>query len=223
MTIDYAEIDTDTKIVEKPGVRQVTNEKSGGRYYQDCAPGDDRWPETDMKFTSVTEALRTGWPTSFEGAAKAFIANTVWERTAEIDAWRKNHDAAVKDAGTDAYLLEQAAQYRKDKLREIREYADQSLALAAARGTAVHSYIEDRLNGNIPDWECIVACRAETWIAAVDKFLEDCKPEVVLAEVTCFDRVNEVAGTCDAVVTLAPIEAFADLAGTWELDWKSRT
>ena len=45
------------------------------------------------------------------------------------------------------------------------------------------------------------------------------QPEVVLAEVVCFDRENAVAGTCDAVVRLF----FPGLEGLWEIDWKSRT
>lgn len=221
MTIDWdTQTDTGPTVREGKGWRQTTTEGNNGRrFYEDCAPADETFEATDIKFASVTEALRTGWPTSFEGATKAFIANNVWDNATDIASWRIQYDEAVKDAGTDTYLLEQAEQYRKDKLREIREYADQSLQLAAERGTAVHSYIEDRLNGNIPDWEYIVACRAETWIAAVDKFLQDCTPEVVLAEVVCFDRVNEVAGTCDAVVNLH----YPGLEGLWELDWKSRT
>lgn len=222
MTIDWdaKEADAGPTIREGIGWRQTTPEaKNQPRFYNDTAPADESHDETDAKFISVTEALRAGWPTDFTGSTKAFIANNVWDNAQDIASWYDAWRQAVADAGTDAYLLEQAEQYRKDKLREIREYADESLRLAADRGTAVHSYIEDRLNGNIPDWEYIVACRAETWIAAVDKFLADCTPKVVLAEVVCFDRVNEVAGTCDAVVELD----YPGLTGTWEIDWKSRT
>jgi len=211
-------IEYDTEVAEDtvrvgPNWRQVTP----------AAKNKARWYETPLhpgiKFTSVSEVLRSSWPSDFTGPAKAWVANGAWNDAEMIADWRRQYAQAVIDAGTDAYLLEQAEQFKKDKLAEIRAYADESLEQAADRGTAVHHYIEDRLNGDVPNWAEIEQAGAGPWIAAVEKFLADTTPEVVFAEVVCFDTEHEVAGTCDAIVRLH----HPELGGLWELDWKSRT
>lgn len=196
--IDHDDDGTEPTVRVGPGWRQTTpNAKNQPRFYEDTAPGDDRWEATDQRFISVTEALRAGFPTDFTGPTKWNQARWTWANRADL--LTKTED---------------------DMVRAMVDSSEVTLRQAADRGTAVHHYIEDRLNGKIPNWAEVVEAGAAPWIAAVEQFLRDCKPQVVLAEVVCFDREHEVAGTCDAVVTLDPIEKHADLAGTWELDWK---
>lgn len=194
---DQAEAEREPQVDVGPGWRRTTpTAKNQQRFYEDMAPGDETWPETDQQFTSVTEALRQGFPTDFTGPTKWNQARWTWANRTDL-----------------------LTKPESDAVKAMVDSSDVTLRQAADRGTAVHHYIEDRLNGQIPNWAELEEKGATPWIAAVEKFLAECSPEVVLAEVVCFDRENAVAGTCDAVVRLF----FPGLEGLWELDWKSRT
>jgi hypothetical protein len=98
--IDYdAEPESEPRIDTGPGWRRTTPvAKNQSRFYEDTAPGDDRWPATDARFTSVTEALRAAWPSDWTGPAKSNVAKGVWENAADIATWRAQYDQAVREA-----------------------------------------------------------------------------------------------------------------------------
>lgn len=100
--IDHDDDGTEPTVRTGNGWRQTTPKaKNQQRCYEDTAPGDDRFPQTDIKFTSVTEALRTGWPSDWTGPTKANIAKAVWENAEAIAAWRREYDEAVRDVADD--------------------------------------------------------------------------------------------------------------------------
>lgn len=196
MPIDH-DTDTPTDVVrEGPGWRQTTPPPNSnkGRTYLDCAPSDDRWEATDDEFTSMTAALRQGFPTDFTGPTKWNQARWTWANRTDLISKPENEaiDLMVQSSGI-------------------------TLNKAADRGTGMHSYLEDRLLGRDPDWEFLEQMGSLPWIAAAENFLVTEQPIPKLVEVVCFSRQEMIAGMCDAVLEL-PKRGWS-LA---EIDYKSR-
>lgn len=206
MPLDHSVITYEAPVVrEGPGWRQHTPcTQHRLRCYEDCAAADATWPAVEDHFTSMTSALRTGFPTSFETAA---VYNVIDEALANWDHLCTLHptERTSADFGED----------KPSRREQMAAYRDVSLNRAAARGTAIHAYVEARLLGHEPDWHDLERNGALPWVAAIEHFLDVEQPEPVLIETVCFDRERMVAGTVDALLKMR--------GATWEIDHKSRT
>jgi hypothetical protein len=204
MPITYDETANEAIVREKPGWRQHTPcPQHRLRCYEDCSPDDAHHKAIIDHFTSMTSALRTGFPTDFTNAA---VYNVVDEALANWDYLCELHptEETRGDFGDD----------KPSRRKQMVAYRDVSLNRASARGTAVHSYVEARLLGLQPDWEDLAENNALTWVAAVENFLDKEQPEPVLIETVCFDRERMVAGMVDALLGMR--------GGTFEIDHKTR-
>lgn len=206
MPIDYdtQQADDAPVVREGNGWRQHTPCRQHRlRCYEDCAPADAHHATIEDHFTSMTSALRTGFPTSFETAA---VYNVVDESIANWDHLCTLHPTERSSADF--------GEERPSRREQMVAYRDVSLNRASARGTAIHSYVEARLLGHEPDWDDLARNGALGWVAAVENFLDTEQPEPVLIETVCFDRERMVAGTVDALLKMR--------GATWEIDHKSR-
>lgn len=213
MPISY-DADAEEPVVrEGPGWRQHTPcTQHRLRCYEDCAPADADHDTIGEHFTSMTSALRTGFPTSFEAAA---VYNVVDESLANWDHLCSLHPtertAPPNEFGSWGVDM---ADERPSRREQMVAYRDVSLNRAANRGTGAHSYIEARLKGEEPSWEWMAEMGSLPWLAAIENFLHTEQPELIFAETVAFDRDWMVAGTVDALVRFRGI--------LWEIDWKTR-
>lgn len=152
-----------------------------------------------VRYESMTAMLTRCWPGDFTGPMKAWMA---------ADACSAEFD-------------NMAHELRRDWIKASH---DRHLDLAAARGTALHDYVEARLRRKHPAEaraKLLAAAAANGqdgngFAAAVDAFMAEARPEPELIEVVCFDTTHMVAGTVDFVGTVE----FS--SGTLAIDWKSR-
>lgn len=185
------EIGAESVVRTGPGWRQETPPGNGRRKYYDTAPGDDRWDATDEAFDSLTSALGVGYPTDWSQPAKWNQARWTWENRTDL--------------------------LTKPEAEAVRAMVDSStitLNQAADRGSAIHRYIEARLEGHVPDWEDCRRRDALPWIAAVEAFLDDVQVQPMLIEAVAFHRDLGIAGTTDSV------SKTSEGVGCW--DWKTR-
>lgn len=211
---EQAALPTET-VREGRGWKQTTPHGNRGRFYEDTAPSDATWEATDTKFESMTTMLRRAWPTDFTGATKANQAKFVWEWAERLGQVRIQHDNLIK-----AGMSGEAEELAKQTLKVIRESSDVTLNQAADRGTAIHSYIEDRLAGVPVDWDRLADKGALTWVAAVERFLADIDPEPIMLETVAFNRDHVVAGQVDGLLRMRLRD---QPEARWVVDWKSRT
>lgn len=100
--------------------------------------------------------------------------------------------------------------------KKVAAGAEHELNNAAARGTAVHRYIECRVLGQTPPWDEIDAAGACDWLPAADAYLKDHPALPGLDEIVVFGESCgvKIAGTVDRV----------DLDGVVVVrDYKTRT
>lgn len=201
-------IDYDTTQAEEPVVREGNGWRQHTpcrqhrlRCYEDCAPADASHAAIEDHFTSMTSALRTGYPTDFSDAA---VYNAVDESIANWDHLCTLHPTEPTKAEFGDDL--------PSRRQQMVAYRDISLRRAADRGTGTHAYIEARLRGEEIDWDYVTRMGSLPWIAAAENFLQTEQPEPVLMETVAFDRDLMVAGTVDALVRFR--------GALWECDWK---
>jgi hypothetical protein len=176
--------------------RQVGRSKQ--RRYFDDLPACPLNPTPDpaanlLNVTGITKA----WNGEFNAFRRAQFG--------PLDAHRAA-DYAV------THLSDLAIEDPDDAYRRIVRAAIADLKRAGERGTAVHDWIEQRLNGHLPT---LVDPAAEPYLDAAAALLSWLDPEPVLIEAVVFND-RGYGGTLDAVVR------SARLGGTVLLDWKTR-
>jgi hypothetical protein len=201
MAIDY-QLDAPEAVdvvVEGRGWRQTTPAGRGDRYYQDTAPSCELAEATDAKFTSLTALLGRCHPTDFTGPAKWWIVRGTLDNWPEVDAmvreWRRLDAEAMLTQDPEA--ITRANDARRSIEKHLTGYADISLNLAADRGSAGHRAIEALLSGQPVDHDDLERHGAGPWLAAIEAFLRDAKPDPMFLEAVAFGRETGTACRSD--------------------------
>jgi hypothetical protein len=177
--------------------RQVGRSKQR-RYFDDlpACPLNPN-PDPDANLVNVT-GITKAWNGDFNAFRRAQFGPLDAHRSAEY---------AV------AHLADLNTEDPDDAYRRIVRAAIADLKRAVERGTAVHDWIEQRLNGNLPT---LVDPLAEPYLDSAAALLSWLDPEPLLIEAVVFSQGDSYGGTLDSVLISKA------LGGTAIVDWKTR-
>jgi hypothetical protein len=158
----------------------------GDRWYHDPLPADQIAGKTDASWPSVSTIKKAS------GKDWSFVA------------LKRVNDALEQNPR----CLTGPYDERGDKLASINKLG---LRRAAARGTNIHRYAEDLLQGRKPYVGEEPGCN---YFAALQAWFDQHQPELVACEMVCLHRTLGYGGTADTCVRID--------GQTYLVDWKSR-
>lgn len=184
--------------------------KGVGRVYIDPLPSDHIAEETEDWWPSIS-AIKKAYSTDW--------TNVLIKRMAKLP---KREWLRIADLGTEQ---------RKSAMREVNSH---DLSVAAGRGTIIHWWAEDLLNGDDPREITQIDCElekipeesleiAEQYKNALYDFFEVYKPELVAAEYVTVHRTlngRGYAGTPDALLSIKG--PALNVRGVRATDYKTR-
>lgn len=99
---------------------------------------------------------------------------------------------------------------REGAIKWLRDQRWQKTEAAAARGTDVHRVAEALHLGEVVEYEPEI----EPYVAQYRRFLEDFRPEFLLAEAPCYNRTFSYAGTLDGIAIIDGKRVVVDIKTT---------